>query len=285
MKTYKIADLKRLAKEQDYKMAALEGPHGDRILNFNQIKKKIETQLDLIPTRLKAEINPDGVYFVLMAHNIQGSKSPHRYPIVKGNVKPEELAEIEKKSIPLSPVEIINNTPQVLTWAQALEYQQTIADLKAQVNKYEFENNELHKQIAELEADLDEQETLEEESQPNNTLTFLKEALPSLTPILDRYFETENRKLDLEELKLKGGGKSSTAGTKRGTERKDIVPGSQEHLSVIEYYYNKEMDAEMNRELDKLERANPETYLSVIQKLGLEEQGEEQQEEKGGSDA
>lgn len=275
MKLYKIPELKRLAKEQGYKMAALEGPDGNRILNFNQIKNKIDLQLDLIPTRLKAEINPDGVYYVLMAHNIHASKTPHRYPISKGKVNAEELAEVERKIIPLTPVEVIPQTPQVLTWAQALAYQEQIANLKAQVNKLEFENNELHKQVTELEAELEETDTLQEGQQPNNTITFLKEALPSLTPILDRYFDTENRKLDLEALKLQGKTKSAPAAPKKGTERREIIPGSQEHLNLIEYYYNKEMDQEMNRELDKLEKANPETYLQVIEKLGLQEEGEE----------
>lgn len=279
MKTYKINDLKKIANEQGYKMAALENSEGQRILPFNQIKVPVAKHLDLIPTRLKSELNPDGIYYVLMAHNIQASKQPHRYPITKGKVSAEELSLEEKNKMPLTPVQVISPVHEVLTYDKALEYQQKISDLQTRVNQLEFESNELHKQVEELEAELEENEGLQEEqSQPNNIVTFLKEAIPSITPLLDRHFDLQERKLNLEELKVNGSGKSSSGGVKKGTERREVIPGSQEHLNVIEYYFEKEMDSEMNRELDKLERANPEMYLQVVQKLGLEE-------EEGGEDA
>ena len=102
MKTYKITDLKRLAAEQGYKLAALENSQGVRILPFNQIKKSITLQLDKIPIRLKSELQDDGVYWVLMAHSINTAKNPDRYPIVKGKVNPEDLKEAEKKTMPLT---------------------------------------------------------------------------------------------------------------------------------------------------------------------------------------
>lgn len=277
MKTYKITDLKRLAAEQGYKLAALENSQGVRILPFNQIKKSITLQLDKIPIRLKSELQDDGVYWVLMAHSINTAKNPDRYPIVKGKVNPEDLKEAEKKTMPLTPtVEIVTKSQEVLTWDAALEMQKKMSALEIENAILKDKVNKLEIEIEEYESD-DEQGALNEQpSTSQNIFKFLGESITGLTPVLDRYFDLQERKLKLEELRVQQK-PSVKRPVKQGI--KPIVAGTQEHLNLIEHYFNQNNDEKLFAELDKLEEVNPELYKAVCEKLQIEEE-----EEGGGND-
>lgn len=273
MKTYTIPKLKALAREQGYKMIALENAQGERVVSFNQINKSTDKQFDVIVTRLKSELQPDGVYFILMAHNISKARNPDRYPITKGKVEPEVLAEAEKKSLPLTPV-IIEKAENVLSWESAVEMNKTIAEQAARIKQLEFENDQLQAQLDE------EPDALEEDNSGGGLVGAFKDMIPSLTPMLDRYFTLQEKKLDLDLLKLQNGtAKQAT----KGTERKPIVPGTQGHLDLIEFYFKKSetdetggFEKKLNAELDKLEQADPELYQVTLKALGMDEEEEEQ---------
>lgn len=278
MKTFTFAQLRKLCKDQDYKMAALQGPQGDRIVPFNQYKKNgsnLEGQFKIMETRLKADHNPDGVYFVLLAYNIKSAQNPQSFAITKGKVSPEDLAESEKKSLPVTPAIIVPDN-KVLSWEGALKYQQDISDLKTENARLQMELNQANLRIEELES---EEELSDEAPAQNNVLSFLKDALPNFMPLADKYFETENRKLDLKEMELR----TKTNGQKapKQVRRKEIIPASQEHLNLIEHYFKQDNEERLNQELDKLEQANPEIYRAVMERLGIGLEEEEGTEEGG----
>jgi hypothetical protein len=272
IKTYKWPDLKRIAASQGYKLAALESPRGEKIASFNQLKVKINTHLDKLQTRMSGEIFPDGVYTVLMAQAINKSATPDRYPIVKGKVSPEAIAETVR-NIPLTPAIVYERPPDVLTYDKALEYVQTISDLKNQLTIAEMEITALKKEIAELESE--QEEALSEGPTLGGLQSFIKEGLPSLMPALDRYFDIEEKKLNLEEMKLQ---KNPAEKKSSGTKKVEIVPGTQEQLDLIEYYFKADNEVKLNQELDKLEEVNPELYSQVLSRLGLSEEPEEETE-------
>lgn len=264
MKTYSIAELKRLSKEQGYKLAALENNQSERLQSFNNLKTKIDSHLNVIASRLKSELYPDGIYYVLMAQSINKTKSPDRYPITKGVLKPEHLEE-------KAPVTIVTKAESVLTWDSALSMQKQISDLTAEVTRLKFENNLLQSELDNIEDNEDNEGLSETKS---GTQMFLSETLPSLMPVLDRWFQHEDKKLDLERLKLQQKTKSNIK-----PQRKPIVVGSQEHLNIIEHYYNTTQDDKLSRELDRLEAANFDLYKQVCEKLKIDIEEEEEEEE------
>ena len=75
MKTYSINQLKKLAKEQGYKLAALENQTGKRLQSFNKLTTKVDTQLNTIATRLQSEIYEDGIYTILLSRTNTYNKS------------------------------------------------------------------------------------------------------------------------------------------------------------------------------------------------------------------
>lgn len=272
MKTYSIKQLKTIAAQQGYKMAALETSNGERVQPFNKISVPINKQLDTITNRLMADLFEDGIYYVLMAQNINKSKSADRYPTVKGKLNPNDLKE--PVNTPSQPITIVQPAQEVLTYEAALKYQQTISDLKNDIARLELEKTSLQEQLQEA---LDENELSGEEMQPSNLQTFLKEALPSVTPILDRYFDLEEKKLNL--LQLKQERKPIQRSSSNKSEHKKIIPivtGSQQHLELIELYYNKKLDDKLSKELDKLEDFDYELYKQVCNKLHIEIEEEEE---------
>lgn len=274
MKTYSINQLKKLAKEQGYKLAALENQTGKRLQSFNKLTTKVDTQLNTIATRLQSEIYEDGIYTILLSRTINNMQDPDRYQILKGQLKPEHV-EIKE-----APPILSTKAEEVLTWSSALAMQQQISNLTAEVRQLKFENNLLQSQLDAME---EEDNNLSESPGQNTELksgtqTFLSETLPSLLPVLDRFFDQEDKKLELKKMELAARTKSRI---KQQPIRKPIEVGSQEHLNIIEHYFNTKQEQKLDKELDKLEAVNEALYLEVCKRLGFEvEPGQEEEEEE-----
>jgi hypothetical protein len=266
MKTYTIKQLKTLATQQGYKLAALENSKSERVQPFNKINIALNKQLDTITNRLTSDLFEDGLYYVLLSQSISKSKNADRYPIVKGKLSPDDLKDAT------TPVNIIHTTPaqEVLTYEAALAYQQTISDLKNEINLLKLERTSLQEQLQEA---LDENELSEPTAPSENMMqTFLKETMPSVMPVLDRYFDLEEKKLNLLELKAgkKPMQRSNNVQRPQPEKRIQIVTGSQQHLELIEIYYKKNQDDKLGLELDKLEAHDFELYKNVCEKLGID---------------
>lgn len=266
MKTYSITQLKKLSKEQGYKMAALENSEGKRLQTFNTINVKIDTQLQTISNRLSSEIYPDGIYTVLLCRSIHNRQDPDRYQIVKGVLKKEEI-KVE------TPIVLEQKAAEVLTWEGALKMQQEISNLKSEVQTLKFENNLLQSELDNIE----ENEGLAEGEQKTADLksgaqTFLSETVPQFLPLLDRFFDMEEKKLNLRQMEIQSKRRPQQA------QRKPIVIGSQDHLNIIEHYYNKNDNDKLSAELDKLEKNCPDIYLQVCKKLNIDIEEEEEEE-------
>ena len=271
MKTYSNNQLKKLIKEQGYKLAALENQQGKRLQAFNKLITKCETQLNTIAQRLQSEIYEDGIYCILLSRTINGMQDADRYNIIKGELKPEH---IELKEPPI----IHTKAEEVLTWSSALQMQQQISNLTAEVKQLKFENNLLQSQLDAMD---EEEDNLSENTNSNlneitksPTLSFLSETIPSLLPIVDKYFEQEERKLKLKELELQMKKAPATP------IRKPIQIGSQNHLNIIEHYFKTNQDDKLSKELDKLEQFNFALYQEVCKKLNIEIEEEDEQNEQ-----
>lgn len=276
MKTYTITQLKKIAKDQGYQMAALENVNGERLVSFNVPKMKaINEQLTFIDTRLGSDIHPDGVYNVCMSHNISKSRNPDRYTITKGKVNATELSEASKQ---VESKGMFFEKTDLLSQSQAIAMLTEISELKARVKELEFINGKLLEEIDDLQ---ESEPELSEGAAPtgiSSLASLLKETIPQFMPLADRFFNIQEQQIALEHAKIQKGiytgqrNKSASSG-----KRKEILPGSKEHMEVIEHWYNSEApNAEemLNRELDKLKAFNIELYAEVLQKLDMEEEEE-----------
>jgi hypothetical protein len=273
MKIYKLTELKTLAKSGGYKMASLEDSQGKRMLPFNRLNVRLDTQFSNIDQKLRNELTPDGVYYVVLATSIAAAKNPDRYPVSKGKLTPDQVQNAQNTPIVIhTPV---SKSEEMLSMGAALEYIQENANLKAQ-------NAILQARVSELELQLEEFEGMEEgDKEQPGWEKFLQEQGPVFLGLADKFLEQRERKISLEEKKfaqqpkVPEGYKKMTKST--GSQMK---VGSREHLDLIEKLYNEDKEEEMNTELDKLEAANVDLYNKVITALGLVDEEEEEEEEE-----
>lgn len=262
-KIYKFPELKSMCKAQGYKLACMENSQGIKVETNNNIKTNVEKHLSVLESRLKQEIYPDGVYYVCLARTIQQSHNPHKYAICKGKIDKSNLPAINDR------VNITTIQPDVLTWEKALEYNQTINELKYEIKRKDDEISALKLENSELLLDVEEEDEPENKGLlgENGILakagSFLKEQSPLFMRYLDKHFELKERQLALQENKGTGNGK-------RQFKKQEIEIGSKEHLAYIELLVKNNNQEQMDIELDKLEQVNPDLYKQVCENLGIE---------------
>lgn len=120
------------------------------------------------------------------------------------------------------------------------------------------------------------QDAPQEKSMAEIITNTLGDTFASAVPILDKYFDLQTRRLDLEEKKI-------TTNTPQKSKPKKMAKSIEEiaELTADELYDLEESDPdEFNRRLDDLEIKNPELYDMVCEILGIEIEEEEDQEEQ-----
>lgn len=85
-KKYKVEDIKRLLTEANTKFVCLEDSTGQRIIPFNQITTPFNDHLKRICDRLKAEVLPDGKYFVCFGESSAKGAAVSKIAFFKGEV-------------------------------------------------------------------------------------------------------------------------------------------------------------------------------------------------------
>lgn len=268
MQTYTLKEIKAIAKEQGYSFACLFNNEGDKIVNFNNTKQNILDKLIEIEKKLNSKIISDGVYFVGLANKLGKGQHIDKLAVLKGS----NLAQGNQQGTVI--IQQAQPAESILSYAAALDYQKQISSLEYDNKFLKQQNDLLQKKINELESELKEVETLSESSENKGGLTdlikdsggILKGLAEAALPALDRYFDIQQKRIELEEKKL-----MLTAPKKQQAPAapKQIEIGSKEHLQLIEKAYNDENEEELNKHLDALEQHLPDLYLQVMEKLNL----------------
>lgn len=263
MQAYSLKELDKICKENGFKFACLEDAYGERLITFNGANSDVTKRMAEIKRRLENDITPSGIYYVLFANNIREKAKPQKFAYAKGDVS--------KQNTNGQNVIQLVKSEQVLSWDSALKYMQEIQELKSANAQLLTTNGYLQQRIDELEADLEELDkgSALEDGNQNGLLTFLKDSAPTLVSALDRYFDLEEKKLNVQSNKpiIQQGAQQNT--------RKLMKIGSQEHLDLIEKLYKEQNEVALNVQLDKLEAANPDLYKQVCQTLNISENDEE----------
>jgi len=202
METYTLDEIREVQKDQKYKLIGLDTIDGKSVLAKNSGKTTAEDKIDQIEIRLKSPKLTDGYYIVhCRSHH---SSVPDNYTIVKGD--PEKLNEPAEAPDP-APVAKNDN---VLSYNKAIAMNKDIAELKAEVEALKKENGEYATQISELEeenedlANEQENSLSEENNMGQNLGTMIKESISALIPVLDRHYDVQEKKIELQQGQLVG---------------------------------------------------------------------------------
>lgn len=264
LKEYSLEQIKSLAK--NYLHCKIEDVNGRSVTSWNSIKMPIDKHLKECINRFTGETVEDGYYYFLMSRAARYNKDADKYLVKKGNPTTE----------PAHHQETHTSKNDLLSVTSALNYITQIAELKTENNRLILELQHAKDENAVLSAELEEYEREEadglNDNKASDTVSYLKETAPTFLAAMDKYFELQDRKLNLEEKKIEKGFFSKPNAQPKQRVRREIKKfelGSDEHLNYIRLLYNNNQEEQMNKEIDKLETAHPEKYELICNELNL----------------
>lgn len=265
VKQYTLKDLEKFLN--DYKNVRFEDLNGKAFINWNNHHKDIKTHFKDCIKRFNAEIIPDGFYYFCFSTATRNNKQSDKYLVSKGKPPAETPQQITPQ--------FLNNSGQskndLISVSAALDYISQIAELKNKVFTLETENKLLKDENAVLNAELESAENDENlsEKEPAGVMEYIKETAPQLIMLADRYFEQQDKKIELERMRLNTGQSAAATPNKKRVIKK-LETGSEEHLNFIRMLAANDKDEQLNIELDKLEQANPEKYAQICTELNID---------------
>lgn len=261
LKEYSPKELEELSK--NYQLVSVQDSNGKKIIPWTPSSKTIKQHLADCFKRLQMEINPDGFYFFCFAQNRRATVDNFdKYLYKKGNPKAETIHQALNENKNQTQT---NN--DVLSFTSALGYITKIAELTSEVNTLKAENQRLKDENAVLDAECEEMEKGLSENGKSDTMTFLKDAQPGILSALDRYFELQDRKLNIQEKTIGKGSLKKVIIKRKPVQNFEI--GSDEHLEYIRKLYTDKQLEIMDKEIDKLEGTHPEQYELICKELNL----------------
>jgi hypothetical protein len=173
--------------EMGCKYLRIASTDGDVVLYQNPAKDSspaaVKAQADKIVSYIQKA--PAGTYIV------QGRTSPQARPTSVPVVKDGESPQMA------GPV-VMERSPEVLSYSQALKMQEEIANLRA-------ENARLLALVESLECDIEDMQTMADDAEPaaaNPMMEQLAGMAAVLPALVDRYFENQKEARELERQKL-----------------------------------------------------------------------------------
>lgn len=258
MEIIQIKDLLKIAKDNSFKFVCLDDFEGNRIVPVNTpaTKLTIEGNISKIKTALNKPINKPGKYKVTFSERQGSNVKQHEYYIYKA----AQLSDVHHAN------HVVIHEPQerierALSFDKAIELNGELANLKAerlylleQIKQLQELNEELEQELEELES-----KTSQLEETPKNTLVdTLKEYAPSIFAYLDKSLQIKEQELSQNKI----------APAPAPTPKK-IVPGSDEHIKIIELLLAKEDYINLGKQLEKVKAINDELYFMLLEKYNL----------------
>lgn len=193
MNAITLAEFKNINDNESYKHLGLFKSNGDSIVRFNSNSVTPQSRLEMIEKRLQSPMMTEQVYLIKGKFNTQKDSITDDYYIInpqKENQTMSENFEIQQPEV---------NGNKVYSLKEGI-------DINTKLIKCELENvylkekiEKLEENIKLLESEIDEleNETLSEDKPLENSITsWLSEMSKIAVPIMDKYFDLQERKLN-----------------------------------------------------------------------------------------
>ena len=242
--------------KNDFKAFQLKSMDGELLVPYNKPSKSADQQAKTIITRFK--LLGDGVYQLYCCHSHSHSLKPECFYLAKGKIQTTQLSETPPQTMRQTKEE--KQSQNVLSLDSALTRIEEISKLRAEnevlkqrVRDLEIENNDLQSELDEL------PELSEEKTGSDKVTNWLQTIMPTLSPLADAYFQTQNRKLAIEEQKLQLNSR------KKKTIRKKT------QMDSLNNYPDIHNDAELNAYFDMLEKLSDDDFEKLCGVLSIEQ--------------
>lgn len=266
-KNQSIDAVAKIVREQGYRYCCLLSSTYQTIVPFNRPgKEKIEAKITEIKKRMQAL--PDGLYYVMCKNSFTPSVQGDNYPVIKGNVQVSEGTPQAQPGITVqAPAPVIMGDPsKVMSYTEALLLTQENATLKAEVQFLKAENVRLNAELAAKTT------ALSEAGDKPMWQEWADNTLPSILPIIDRYFDLEERKLQVKEKELgrNGNGSAKPQANRPLQVPKPGTPEFEEFLNWMEGL----QEQQFNNVMMYLYKTHPDVYEICYDEFYEEEENQ-----------
>ena len=190
-----IEDFQKVQDTQNYKHLGLFTADNKPLVRFNSNSKSPVERLEMIKTRLDSPMLEEPYYIIKGKYNTQTDTVTDDYKIKNPNINISMSEPIEMPQINGSKVYSLKEGIQLNTELIKEQFENTY--LKEKIKTLEEKISLLEDEINNLEAENDK---LSEENTPleNNVGNWLSEISKVALPVLDKYFELQERKLNIQ---------------------------------------------------------------------------------------
>lgn len=259
-----LSQVEKKLLETGAKFLRLTTLEGSVIVPFNQMGKPWKPRYNEIVRKIPTL--PDGVYIFQAQDTLSPGAYSHKIVYGKGNFEP--LTEA-----PSQAVQVKSETP-LLSVETAVENVRKSSEALAENSYLKKEVEALKAEIERLKTELqaveyleDEEETEEEE---NPGMNWLKETIPALLPLADRYFDLEEKKLNFQREKHLSKNGTGTQG--KGKPKLPPIGSPQFNEMVEEISGLSDKDFEIV--MKKLQTQAPAHYRAILPLVWEEEENQ-----------
>ncbi len=277
MKPLTIKELRTRFNKEKPKFIGLKNDKGEWSVPMNNPKIKPGTRMNEIENLFSKESTPDGIYYFISRDSMLKTAPVIETPVAKGTVTAQMMEAAPARTV-IQPSPM-RKDESVWTPKEAVEHLTEVERLKLQLASKDDE-------LKRFKAEQLEEDNLPEEEPPLDTKTFIdsiKGLAEVFAPALDKYLDTENRKLAIKERQLgimenrRRIAAGAASATQTGNRRPDgglfvDDPGYEDYFRAL---YEADDDAQLNNELDMLEQNEPEIYAQMIEKYPLDDAEEQ----------
>lgn len=278
-KIYSVDEAVKFFNEAKPKFVSLKNAQGKIEIAYNIPSKKSTERFKQIEALLKGKGLPDGIYLICYRESIQPTASEYNIAVGKGNYKPflNEATPVQVQQ----PVNAVYQAQEVWSMPQAL----TEIEKRLQAennNKFlQMENERLKEALAEQHLNPPAE---------NNFAETMKGLFESFSPVIDKYFDLQEKRLKLDAAKINYSrlkqlqGKASVNDGLSGKAAvndslrddggvKFDSPDYERYFAAMEEQAD---DATFEYELQLLEANNPDLYKALCNKyqIDIQDNGE-----------
>lgn len=273
-----LTDLNKVEKKilsLGCKFLRLQTLDGSPVVSFNMVGKPWKPKFTEIVRRMPTL--PDGIYNFQCQDNI--SKGAFSHSVLYGKGKFEPLSE----NPPVKQLAEIRSESPLLSVESAMENVKASANALAENSFLKQENERLKKDLADCNTKLEALKYLEEEEEeteePSAGLSWLKETVPALLPLADRFFEMEEKKLALQEKKFLHEKGYEIPGVQKRKETNALPPiGSPDFARLVEEITNLP-DEKFDFVMKQLQTQSPAHYNAILPLVWEEEETQKETNE------
>jgi hypothetical protein len=266
-KMFTVNQIRSRFNKEKPRYIGLKNQSGQWPVPINSPSIKAEQRMKQIENFFSKDSTPDGIYFFIQKDSLTPNSPEIVTQVGKGDTRNlPALTEQPRQTLQVTP------TKDVWDLKTALDKETQIISLTLQLQFIQDQNIELRRRIKELEEQRPLQDDEEKKSDGKAMMEGLKEIIEIATPVIDKYFDHDDRKLKLREAQLNGsspsGRRETRLLTQSASQRTDggvpvDDPGYEEYFKVV---VEQGTDPQFDHECNYLESVNPALYQILMDK-------------------